>query len=77
MTIGMMMSEEERETPDPGAINLSRLISEFVGYLRREEGVPFHGGTRKQAAVSLFHAAARGQPRSAPEHAGAGHEPQT
>ena len=32
---------EERPTPDQGAINLSRLISTFVGYLRREEGVPF------------------------------------
>ena len=36
--------DEERETPDQGAINLSRLISEFVGYLRREEGVPFPRG---------------------------------
>ncbi len=39
-----MTSEEERQTPDPGAINLSRLINEFVGYLRREEGVPFPRG---------------------------------
>src|SRR4051794_3876720 len=36
--------QEERRTPDQGAINLSRLISEFVGYLRREEGVPFPRG---------------------------------
>jgi hypothetical protein len=36
--------EEETETPDQGAINLSRLISAFVGYLRREEGVPFPRG---------------------------------
>jgi hypothetical protein len=35
---------EERETPDPGASKLTRLISEFVGYLRREEGVPFSRG---------------------------------
>jgi hypothetical protein len=36
--------DEERQAGDPGAINLSRLISEFVGYLRREEGVPFPRG---------------------------------
>ncbi len=36
--------EEERQTTDQGAINLSRLISEFVGYLRREDGVPFPRG---------------------------------
>jgi len=36
--------QEERQTPDRGAINLSRLISAFVGYLRREEGVPFARG---------------------------------
>ena len=35
---------DEEQTPDPGASNLSRLISEFVGYLRREEGVPFPRG---------------------------------
>jgi hypothetical protein len=35
---------EEREIPDQDAINLSRLINEFVGYLRREEGVPFPRG---------------------------------
>ncbi len=32
---------EERPAPDPGAVNLNRLIHTFVGYLRREEGVPF------------------------------------
>ena len=70
--------QEERQTPDQGAINLSRLISAFVGYLRREEGVPFpRGGTGKAGAVSLFRAAERGRPRSAPEHAGAGTAPQT
>jgi hypothetical protein len=36
--------EEESKTPDQGAINLSRLINEFVGYSRREEGVPFPRG---------------------------------
>ena len=35
---------EQRQAPDQGAINLSRLISEFVGYLRREEEVPFPRG---------------------------------
>jgi SEC-C motif len=35
---------EERQTPDQGADNLSRLINAFVGYLRREEGVPFPRG---------------------------------
>jgi SEC-C motif len=35
---------EERQTPDPGAIKLGRLIGTFVGYLRREEGVPFPRG---------------------------------
>ena len=35
---------EESEAPDPGANNLGRLIGEFVGYLRREEGVPFPRG---------------------------------
>src|ERR1043165_5831328 len=33
--------DEEDEAPDPGALHLSRLITQFVGYLRREEGVPF------------------------------------
>jgi hypothetical protein len=32
---------EEREDPDPAAIHWMRLINEFAGYLRREEGVPF------------------------------------
>jgi SEC-C motif len=35
---------EERQTPDQGAMNLCRLINTFVGYLRREEGVPFPRG---------------------------------
>ncbi len=35
---------EEDQTPDQGAIHLGRLISTFVGYLRREEGVPFPRG---------------------------------
>src|SRR5271157_1116024 len=36
--------QEESQSRDQGAINLSRLISAFVGYLRREEGVPFPRG---------------------------------
>jgi hypothetical protein len=36
--------EEEEEPPAPGAHNLSRLINQFVGYLRREEGVPYSKG---------------------------------
>ena len=36
--------DEERQTPDQGAINLGRLIGAFVGHLRREEGVPFPRG---------------------------------
>jgi hypothetical protein len=36
--------QEEMPAPDQGAVNLSRLITEFVGYLRREEGVPFPRG---------------------------------
>ncbi len=34
----------DRKARGPGAINLSRLINEFVGYMRREEGVPFPRG---------------------------------
>ncbi|MHB1560779.1 MAG: YecA family protein [Isosphaeraceae bacterium] len=34
----------ERQERDPGATNLNRLINSFVGYLRREEGVPFPRG---------------------------------
>jgi hypothetical protein len=33
--------EEESPRPRPGVYNLSRLTSEFLGYLHREEGVPF------------------------------------
>ena len=36
--------EDEIQHRDQGATNLSRLINEFVGYLRREEGVPFPRG---------------------------------
>jgi hypothetical protein len=35
---------EEDDTPDEGARNLSRLTVEFVGYLRRQEDVPFPKG---------------------------------
>ncbi len=38
-------SESEKEqSPDEGSNNLWRLINAFVGYLRREEGVPFPRG---------------------------------
>ncbi len=33
--------EESEEAPDPGAANLSRLIAQFVGYLRRQEGAAY------------------------------------
>ncbi len=36
--------EEKEERSDPGAENLVRLIAEFIGYLRRQEGVPFSRG---------------------------------
>ena len=36
--------DEDEESPDPGAQNLSRLISQFIGYLHREEGVPYPKG---------------------------------
>jgi hypothetical protein len=36
--------EEEPEDPDPAQRNLLRLIREFVGYMHREEGVPFPRG---------------------------------
>ena len=36
--------QEGDDSPDPGARNLYRLISQFVGYLRREEGVPYSRG---------------------------------
>jgi hypothetical protein len=36
--------DEGEDPPDPGALNLSRLISQFIGYLRRDEGVPYPKG---------------------------------
>ena len=46
---------EERETPDQGALNLGRLINEFVGYLHREEGVSFpRGGMLMQDLYRYF-----------------------
>jgi hypothetical protein len=36
--------EGEERTPDPAARNLSGLVNEFVGYMRREEGVSFPRG---------------------------------
>jgi hypothetical protein len=38
--------DAEERSPDTGAENLSRLLAEFVGYLRRQEGVPFPKGQR-------------------------------
>ncbi len=35
---------DEPEAGDPARSNLSHLVNEFVGYLRREEGVPFPRG---------------------------------
>jgi hypothetical protein len=48
--------EEKEERPDPGAENLIRLIAEFIGYLRRQEGVPFPRGQlmRKELARYFF-----------------------
>jgi len=46
---------EDKQTPDPAAINLSHVISEFLGYLRREEGVPFpRGELVRQELYSYF-----------------------
>jgi hypothetical protein len=36
--------DEAKPQPDPGAENLGRLLQEFVGYLRRVEGVPYSRG---------------------------------
>jgi hypothetical protein len=36
--------KKDDESSDPGTQNLYRLISRFVGYLRREEGVPYTKG---------------------------------
>ena len=47
--------DEEREEPlDQGALNLSRLISQFVGYLRREEGVPYPKGNLIQKELFRY-----------------------
>jgi hypothetical protein len=46
--------EPEEQTPDQGAINLSRLINEFVGYLRREEEVPFPRGELVRRELSRY-----------------------
>lgn len=50
--------DDEPERPqkrDPAALNLSRLINTFVGYLRREEGVPFPRGEQvRQELYSYF-----------------------
>jgi hypothetical protein len=44
--------DERRAHRDPAAFNLQRLIHEFVGYMRREEGVPFPRG--RLAAEHLY-----------------------
>jgi hypothetical protein len=36
--------EESEPSPDPGAHNLGRLIHQFIGYLRREEGISYARG---------------------------------
>jgi hypothetical protein len=36
--------EAEQQASDPGVVNLGWLINEFIGYLRRVEGVPFPRG---------------------------------
>ena len=47
--------DEDREEPlDQGALNLSRLISQFVGYLRREEGVPYPKGNLIQKELFRY-----------------------
>jgi hypothetical protein len=46
--------EPEREPPDPGARNLSRLLDEFVGCLRREDGVPFTRGELATAELRRY-----------------------
>jgi hypothetical protein len=45
---------EEQRAPDPGASNLVRLIGAFVGYLRREEGVPFPKGELVREALYRY-----------------------
>jgi hypothetical protein len=49
-------SDEEEEPPvDQGARNLARLIDQFVGYLRREEGVPYpRGGLVREHLFEYF-----------------------
>ncbi len=45
---------EERRGPSSGAINLGRLIGAFVGYLRREKGVPFPKGELVREALYRY-----------------------
>jgi SEC-C motif len=47
--------DDGRESKDPAAINLSRLLTEFVGSMRRQEGVPFpRGELVRQELYSYF-----------------------
>jgi hypothetical protein len=48
--------EDEPHDADPGALNLHRLMMEFVGYLRREEGVPFPRGELVRQQLSKYFA---------------------
>ena len=70
--------DEQEEATDPGpGRDQSVPADQRVRRLptpRGRRALPT-GGTGKARAVSLFLAAARGRPRSAPEHAGAGNEP--
>lgn len=45
--------DDESETSDPGVKNLYRLISEFIGDLRRRQGVPFPRG--EMIRQELYH----------------------
>jgi hypothetical protein len=47
--------DEEEEAPaDKGVHNLYRLIAEFIGYLRREEGVPFPRGELVRGELASY-----------------------
>ncbi len=46
--------DDEGPTRDQGAINLLRLISAFVGFLRREQGVPFPRGELVRRELYLY-----------------------
>jgi hypothetical protein len=46
--------EKDEAPPDQGAHNLYRLIAEFIGYLRREEGVPFPRGELVRGELASY-----------------------